>query len=199
MIQFTNCVERFRKTILEELKISDIKCWIAGGSVRDYFSGTKINTDYDIFFPNEEEFNKTKKFFIEKDCEIKWESDNGIKIVYNKKTFDLVKKYFESPQKTIDEFDFTVSMFAVDYDNVYYGESSFIDLAKRQLMINKITYPESTLSRAFRYQKKGYSICLGEMKKMIKSIQNTPKTIDEDSEDVEITSGDLGKFFVGID
>jgi hypothetical protein len=200
MIQLTNCVERFRKVILEELKSNNIKCWIAGGSVRDYFtSGAKIS-DYDIFFPNEEEFNKTKKFFTEKNCEIKWESENGMKVVYNKKTFDLVKKFFDSPQKTIEEFDFTVSMFAVDYDNVYYGESSFIDLSKKQLMINKITYPASTLSRAFRYNKKGFNICLGEMKKLIESIQDMPKPeITDENQDEEVTSGDLGGFFLGID
>lgn len=46
-------------------------------------------------------------------------------------------------------------MFAVDNEKIYHGETTFIDLAKRQLMINKITYPASSMSRAFRYYKKG--------------------------------------------
>jgi hypothetical protein len=97
-------------------------------------------------------------------------------------------------------------MFAVDFENLYHGESSFIDLAKRQLMLNKITYPPSTLSRAFRYYKKGFSMCLGEMKTLIESIQEMPK---EDKEEKERTpgegeeerksSGEFRGFFTGID
>ena len=59
---------------------------------------------------------------------------------YKNKTFDLVKHFFPNPNETINNFDFTVSMFAIDKDNVYHGKSSFIDLAKKQLMFNKILY-----------------------------------------------------------
>jgi len=186
-----------------ELKEVDIKCWIAGGALRDYFMAKPITTDYDLFFPNENEYNKCVTFFKTKKAEVKWESDNGMKIVYNGKTFDLVKKFFATPKETIDAFDFTVSMFAVDIENVYYGETTFMDLAKRQLMINKITYPASTMSRAFRYYKKGFSMCLGEMKKLVEAIQDMPKPEPKNEEqsqnEEEKSSGDDLAFFVGID
>ena len=131
---------------------------------------------------------------------VKWESDNGAKIKYKGRTFDLIKKYFPSPQATIDEFDFTVSMFAVDTEKVYTGETTFIDLAKRQLMINKITYPASTVSRAFRYYKKGFSMCQGEMKKLIESVRDMPKPEKNSTEGNENPpSGEFGGFFIGID
>lgn len=206
MIQFDNAVDRYKKLILDEMKEAKIKCWLAGGALRDYFMGLPVKTDYDIFFPNEEEFNKAMAYFKEKKCEIKWESENGCKIKYQGRTYDLVKKYFDDPVKTIEAFDFTVSMFAVDDEKVYHGETTFIDLAKRQLMINKITYPASSLSRAFRYYKKGFSMCLGEMKKLFEAIQNTPKeepvTSNEtttNSKSKEKSSGELEFFFVGID
>ncbi len=203
MIQLDNAVERYGKIILTELKEAGIKCWIAGGALRDYFMAVKITTDYDLFFPNEIEYEKAKTFFKAKEAEVKWESDNGMKVKYNKRTFDLVKKYFESPQSTIDAFDFTVSMFAVDNEKVYFGESTFIDLAKRQLMINKITYPASTMSRAFRYYKKGFTMCQGEMKKMVEAIQGMPKEEKKDDDTAntnEPPSGDdVGAFFFGID
>lgn len=202
MIQITNAVERYRKLILNELKEADIKCWIAGGALRDYFAGVKVNTDYDLFFPNETEYEKARVYFKAKDCRIKWESDNGMKLVYNGKTFDLVKKYFATPKETIDAFDFTVSMFAVDFDNLYFGETTFMDLAKRQLMFNKITYPASTMSRSFRYYKKGFTMCMGEMKKLVEAIQDMPK--EESQKQIEEngqqkSSGDDIAFFVGID
>ena len=201
MTQLDNAVERYGKLILNELKEADIKCWLAGGALRDYFAGIRVETDYDLFFPNQIEYDKAKVYFKAKECVVKWESDNGMKIVYNGKTFDLIKKFFENPKSTIDEFDFTVSMFAVDCEKVYYGETSFIDLAKRQLMFNKITYPASTTSRAFRYYKKGFSMCLGEMKKLIEAIQDMPKenNQDQNQDQDDKSSGENFTFFLGID
>lgn len=202
MIQLDNAVEKYNKIILNELKESGIKTWIAGGALRDYFMGVQIKTDYDLFFPNEIEYKKCKTYFEAKNAEIKWESDNGMKIKYNNKTFDLVKKYFETPQSTIDNFDFTVSMLAVDNEKVYYGETTFIDLAKRQLILNKILYPASTLSRAFRYYEKGFKMCLGEMKKLCEAIQSIPKeekSDENENTDIPPSGNNIADFFIGID
>lgn len=202
MIQFENAVKKYNGIILGELKKAEIKCWIAGGALRDYFMGIPIKTDYDIFFPNETEYEKARTYFNNKNAEIKWESDNGMKIKYNNKIYDLVKIFFPDPQTSIEAFDFTVCMIAIDNDKVYHGETTFIDLAKRQLIINKITYPASTLSRAFRYYKKGFTMCLGEMKRLIKNIQEMPKEVNEkeDSKKNENeSSGEFDAFFNGID
>ena len=91
----------------------------------------------------------------------------NIKIV--KKLTTLVKKFFGGrPQTTIEAFPLILQFrCCVDQEKIYHGETTFIDLAKRQLMINKITYPASSMSRAFRYYKKGFTMCQGEMKKVI--------------------------------
>lgn len=198
MIQFDNAVSRYGKLILTELKEAGVNCWLAGGALRDYFMGVRINTDYDLFFPSELEFEKCRTYFKAKNAEVIWESENGMKVKYNDKKFDLVKKYFPNPQATINEFDFTVSMFAIDLEKVYHGETSFIDLAKRQLMINKITFPPSTISRAFRYYKKGFTMCQGEMKKMIEAVNPKIETTTNENQEEEI-SGDMGGFFIGFD
>jgi hypothetical protein len=198
MLQFDNAVEFFNKTILNEFKGLDV--WVAGGIVRDYFMGVPLRTDYDLFFPDEKTFNSVKTFFIDNNAMIKWESVNGMKVVYKGKTFDLIKHYFSTPEATIAAFDFTVSMFAVDCKKVYVGESTFIDLAKRQLMLNNIPYPASTLSRAFRYYKKGFSMCAGEMKKLVEAIQGMPSASPVPPEDnAQASSADAGNFFIGID
>lgn len=201
MVQFDNAVERYSKIILEELYGAGIVTWIAGGALRDYFMGVPIKTDHDLFFPDEENYQKAVKFFKDKDAQNIWESDNGCKFLHEKRQFDLIKKFFPSPEATINEFDFTVSMFAVDGTQVYHGQTSFIDLAKRQLMINKITYPPSTLSRAFRYYKKGFSMCLGEMAKIVTAIQDMPKPEpqEEQADNDDATSFGHGGMFIGID
>lgn len=200
MVQFENAVERYGKIILTDLATAGIKCWLAGGTLRDYFMGIKIDTDYDIFFPGAAEYDKAVEFFKGNESKIIWESANGMKVKYNNRTFDLIKKFFPGPQETINEFDFTVSMFAVDTENVYHGSTSFIDLAKRQLMINKITYPASTMQRAFRYYTKGFRMCVGEMKKVAEALQGMPKVEPQSTEEqVENSSGDNMAFFAGID
>lgn len=199
MIQFENAVNRYRKIVLEDLKAAGVECWIAGGAIRDYFMGVPILTDHDIFFPSQDHFDKAAEFFKGKDAKVIWESEKGMKVKWNKRTFDLVKFFRSGPQECIDQFDFTVSMFAVDYDKVYHGESSFIDLAKRQLMLNKIPFPASTLSRAFRYYKKGFLMCQGEMKKLVEAIQDMPKHEPMNPDDAPAPSGELQTFFIGID
>jgi len=201
MIQFENTVKRFGGLILTELKEKGITCWIAGGCLRDYFAGQPLKTDIDMFFPNQAEFDKTKLYLLEMGAKLKWESGNGAKLTYKNHTYDLVKKYFTNPKDTIDAFDFTVSMFAVDSTQVYNGETSFIDLSKRQLMINKITFPASTMRRAFRYYEKGFRMCAGEMKKMaeaIKGVESTNESQPVEPTEIE-TSGDTMIFFLGID
>jgi hypothetical protein len=200
MIQFDNAVEKFNEIVLKELYENDIKCWIAGGSLRDYFMGIPLNTDFDIFFPDQTQYEKAKKYFEDKKADVKWESENGMKVVYEKHTFDLIKIFFPSPMDTINNFDFTVSMFAVDKEKVYHGETSFIDLSKRQLMFNKILYPASSLSRSFRYLTKGFKICKGETKKLCEAIQNMPK--EEKKEETNQNIDDQLRsslFFLGID
>ena len=197
MVQLDNCIERYAAMILTELKEANIRCWLAGGALRDYFMGVPVNTDYDIFFPDAANYTLAAEYFKKKGCEVVWESDNGMKVGYSGKKYDLIKKYFSSPQQTIDAFDFTVSMFAVDLERVYFGKTSFIDLAKRQLMVNKITYPASSISRAFRYYTKGFKMCKGEMKKLCEAMQNEPKK----EQQPEIPEADLSgdSFFSGID
>jgi tRNA nucleotidyltransferase/poly(A) polymerase len=200
MIQFDNAVERFGDIILNELKEKKITAWVAGGIVRDYFLGNKMTSDFDLFFPDEKNFKKAFKHMKKKGGEIVFETENGVKVKYNGRVFDLVKKYFKNPQESIEAFDFTVSMLAVDNEKVYHGPSTFIDLSKKQLMFNKITFPASTLRRSFKYYKKGFTMCAGEMKRLLESIQrmDPPKDDDEgESDENEGTSGD--SIWGGID
>lgn len=207
MRQLELCIEYFRKLILEELKKENIICWVAGGILRDFFSNIPLTTDIDVFFPNESEFNKIENYFKSKNCELVYNNENTVRYKYKNRYFDLVKKYFPTPKETINQFDFTVSMFAVDYENVYYGETSFMDLAKKQIIINKITYPESTLFRLLKYYKKGFSICKNDLKTLVDAIKgnktennNTPPK-NENKEEMVFSNSDAGSppLFAGID
>lgn len=208
IVQLENCVKYFSKTILDELKEVCIT-WVGGGCVRDYFSVGKLTSDIDLYFICEEDYLKCKKYFIEQDtvtiskeedgktiitkfpkqkAKIIFENDNVTKIIYKGRPYDLVRKYFPSASETIKEFDFTVCCAAVDIHNVYTHETFFIDLAKRQLMINKLPFPLSTMWRMQKYIQKGYYMCSGEMLKLSKAIgdlQTNTKEGEENAIDLQ--------------
>lgn len=199
IVQLENCIKYFSKQILDELKEVCIT-WVGGGCVRDYFSVGKLTSDIDLYFTCEEDYLKCKKYFVEQNfitvskeeegktvitkfpkqkAKVIFENDNVTKIIYKGRPFDLVRKYFPSASETIKEFDFTVCCAAVDIHSVYTHETFFIDLAKRQLMINKLPFPLSTMWRMQKYIQKGFYMCSGEMLKLSKAIgelqTNTPK------------------------
>lgn len=161
----------FNSTIMGEL--SGINCWVAGGAIRDYFIGiTPI--DYDIYFPNEKEFKKAKKYLENNGAEKTWESGNGVKYNYKGIVVDLVKIYSPSPEATIENFDFTCCMLAIKGYEIFYGETTFKDLYSRKLIIYKVTSPLSTLKRTYKYIYKGFTISAAEAKKLYEIIKALP-------------------------
>lgn len=180
----------FNNLILGELRRNGINSWIAGGTLRDYFSEKKLNSDCDIFFPNADEFEKAKKYLISKGGKIIWESENGMKVIYKGKTFDLIKIFNPSPKDTISRFDFTISMFATDGKEIYYGENSLKDLQDKKLVLNTMVNPLSTLKRVLKHYKKGFTMSADETKKLYEYLNNQPYNETDDLLSANGSSGE---------
>lgn len=58
------CIDYFNKLIFNDLNkhLKGIQCWIAGGSIRDYFTKGKITNDVDLYFTNNYDFNRVFKY-----------------------------------------------------------------------------------------------------------------------------------------
>jgi hypothetical protein len=179
----------FNNLILGELRRNGINGWIAGGVLRDYFSNKPLKSDCDIFFPNVEEFNKAKNHFMSNRGKIIWESENGMKVTYKGNTFDLVKIFRPNPTATIARFDFTISMFATDGRDLFYGNNSLKDLQDRKLVINNIINPLSTLKRVLKHYKKGFTMSAEETKKLYTSLNSLPY---DESDDLLNANGSSG-------
>lgn len=190
VVQLENCVKFFNKLILDEIGEVCI-AWVGGGCVRDYFSVGKLTSDIDLYFTCEEDYLKAKKYLVEQTivkvtkeedgktivskfpkpkAKVIFENDNVTKVIYKGRMFDLVRKYFPDAEATIKAFDFTVCCAAVTNKKVFTHDTFFIDLAKRQLMINELPFPLSTMWRMQKYIQKGYYMCSGEMLKLSKAI-----------------------------
>ena len=179
----------FNNLILGELSKNGINCWIAGGALRDYFSNIPLKSDCDIFFPNISEYNKAKDYFNSKGAKTIWESDNGMKVDYKGSTFDLIKIFAKTPLDTISRFDFTISMFAIDGKDIYYGNTSIKDLQDKKLVINGIVNPLSTLKRVLKHYRKGFTMSANETKKLYTSLNSLPYDQTDDLLNASGTSG----------
>lgn len=180
----------FNNLILKELKKNSVNCWIAGGVLRDYFSDKPLKSDCDIFFPNVSEYDKAKNYLLSKGAKTIWESDNGMKVSYKGNTYDLVKIFAKNPTDTIGRFDFTISMFATDGNDIYYGNNSLKDLQDRKLVINTIVNPLSTLKRVLKHYRKGYTMSAEETKKLYTALNNLPY---DESDDLLSANGSSGE------
>lgn len=169
MIQFENAISYFNKLILDDLKKNGVKTvWVAGGSLRDYFlAEISQKTDIDLFFPDAEQAELCKKALVAIGAKEVFSSGNSIRFRHKGKVFDVVHKYFRpTPQELIDTFDFTICQLATDGEQIYHAPSTFIDLAKRQLMFNNSQFPANSIWRLSKYLMKGFKVCTGEVQKV---------------------------------
>ena len=168
--KISNVVSYFNNLFLNELKNNDIVCWVAGGCIRDYLIGAEVN-DFDLCFPNENEFNKADRYFSLNKGICLRETHNVKRYKLSrltKKPFDLSKRYSYNPEDTINKYDFTVCMFATDGNKFFSGPTSLVDLENKSLILhNPHQDTRSTVARMREFTWKGYSISLEEHDKII--------------------------------
>lgn len=168
------------------LKESNIVCWIAGGSVRRVLMGEKeVKSDIDVFVPNKEAFSLLEDFLLKKGFQVLKSNDNNITFQFQyedkKAEIQLISAVFgESIENILDEFDYTICQFAInpkDINTLYCSDSALFDLARKRLVINKITYPVASLRRLIKYTFQGFYACEGCLQEFLQISQNL--TIDD--------------------
>jgi hypothetical protein len=192
--KFKSAFNFFDKLIFENIT-TDIKFWIAGGSLRDYFSIGKINeeSDIDIYFASEADFHLLDMYFqslcskdnfnfgirigFDQDAKFVLETSNSKNYIVNNIKFQLIKyAYYANPKSTLENFDFTVCRCAIDKTNLYYDDEFFIDLARKEINIKHNHNAIGELKRLQKYIKKGYTAsdqCLCNIAKAIRDAKYT--------------------------
>lgn len=187
---YDDCIDYFRILILSELENIDIKVWVAGGAMRDFFQLGYVTTDIDLYFPSEYDYEKTKGWILDEKNRYKrnsisqpenyefskiiYENQNSCKIQYKNYYFDLVKHHKKSPAETISNFDFTICAAACNYHSIFFWPTFFLDLSSKSLTIKNYHNPISTFKRLQKYIKKGFTIHNFELLELAKRIKDTP-------------------------
>jgi len=175
------CVNYFNTLVLDELhkNISDLNCWIAGGSIRDYFTHGRHLGDIDIYFPDPQQMSQVRKFLSRRsgiiyqnvNCEkMHFYRDNsdlhdissGISHQYPV-VLDLIKIYSISPEVTLTNFDFTICAAAIHRGNFYCHKNFKGDVLEKKLSPISPN-PYSILFRLQKFNKLGYHMSNDDLK-----------------------------------
>lgn len=172
MEQSKKAIAAYNNFILDELKNQGIKCMLSGGQLTYYMMHGKINyiKDIDLFFTSKEEWDKADAYFrIIKNCKVQWESNNAKKFIYKGVTIDLIKIFFDNPENLFKAFDFTINKFAIFNNDFFYAKYAFRDLVTRELIIENLSNPITTLKRIEKYTNNGFRISSEEKSKVMEA------------------------------
>ena len=172
--------------------------WIAGGAVRRTFAGSALNSDYDFFFRNAKQLHNFSKEIDgiggihiggnDKNTAYTLPAvrNDNIKIegqpaYYPQMDIQLINfQYYKSAEEVIDSFDFTITQFAFDGEHFYMSEFALWDLARKKLVINKVTYGAATIRRILKYSGQGFTLCDGAAAELLQQVAEHPEVIEAD-------------------
>ena len=167
--------------------------WLAGGAIRRLISGQNLDSDFDFFFKSKEKFDEfyvgikgDKNLLIKKetktDTNIKIELDilGEAGILYKNVIYQLINiSYYENAEALINTFDYTLCQIATDGDSLYCGDLTLWDIAGKQIVVNKLTYPVPSMRRLLKYTAQGYYACNGALTKFLQEVIKEPAKVND--------------------
>lgn len=157
--------------------------WLAGGALRRTLLGDEPDSDFDLFFSSEEEASKYRQALEERNFKVASKNEHCTTLTGplagRERVVQIVTlAYYESAEAVIDSFDFTICQFATDGTTLWCGNYSLLDLGRKRLAINRISYPISTLRRLIKYTKQGFYACDGTLRDILESAKNPDANFD---------------------
>ncbi len=159
--------------------------WMAGGAIRRTLIGQALDSDFDFFFKSAEALAD-------------WESGlpSGLNLVreteHHKHWRGTIAgsdlpidvqairfRFYENAEQVIDSFDYTVTMFVLDGDDMVTTPYALWDLGRRKLAVHKISYPVATMRRLLKYTKQGFTACAGCLQSILKETASSPEAMSQ--------------------
>lgn len=141
----------------------DNDVWLAGGAAKACVLNEPYS-DLDFSFRSEDALFAFSEYLQKRGSEVIYASDDVI--AYTPVAYSNIQlsrfAYYDSPQAVIDDFDFTLSKFIVDFnDNVLYSKEDKHDAVNKILRVNKIQNPHTVFLRIQKFINAGYVPCDG--------------------------------------
>lgn len=91
--------------------------------------------------------------------------------------------WYKNAEHVIDSFDLTIAQFATDGKNLVFNPVSFLDVARKRIVLHRMQFPASTIRRIVKYTSKGYYACAGALSKIAmgihESIRDNPDGVEK--------------------
>lgn len=147
--------------------------WIAGGAVRGWFTGNEKLSDVDVFFSNNDLCIQYVENIKHAGYEQIGEHKNALTFSNGKVLLQcIIAKFYKDVNELLDSFDYTVCQFAYDEKTIYSTPFALISVLRNHLGVHKLEgNVVDSLSRSFKYAKKGFYPCNGSLQKMAHALR----------------------------
>ncbi|WP_430256496.1 hypothetical protein [Neorhizobium sp. DAR64872/K0K18] len=159
--------------------------WLAGGAIRRTLIGQALDSDFDFFFKSAEDMAAWEaglpsglNLIRETEHHKHWRGT----IAGSELPVDIQAirfRFYETAEQVIDSFDYTVTMFVLDNDDLVTTPYALWDLGRRKLAVHKITYPVATMRRLLKYTKQGFTACAGCLQSILKETAASPEAMGQ--------------------
>ncbi len=151
--------------------------WVAGGAVRGFVLNEKYG-DIDVFFKSQAVFDSVKNFLCDRGGKIRRQRAEVTEIDFQGIIVQLCSyRWFDNAQEVIDDFDFTICRFVMDFRwKVTYSNADYDDAINMRLRPFLLKYPIVVFRRIEKFLARGYEPCEGfwvEVVAKLKTIENT--------------------------
>jgi len=160
--------------------------WIAGGAIRRALLGQGCGgSDIDLFFANSEQLAKSASQIEGIGGKVARKTEHATdyaltieEIEYRIQFIGIA--FYESPAAILDSFDFTICQFVTDGNRLGVGEYALWDLARKRLVLHKLTYAVASMRRFLKYTKQGFTACTGMMASFLEAVVRDPAVVKAD-------------------
>lgn len=160
--------------------------WLAGGAIRRTLIKQSLDSDFDFFFTDVDAKNafvsnaESKGFLKTRETKHHTQlegtlGDSKLPVVVQAINF----QYYTSLDDVLDSFDYTITQFGFDGENLVTTPYALWDLGRKRLAIHKITYPVATMRRMLKYSNQGLTACAGCMADLFKGTIDNPAALGE--------------------
>lgn len=192
-MDFDLCLRRLPSYVLDLMKEKGESVVLAGGFIRSVIAKEKAS-DIDLFVKtlgDAQEFATALKENLAHDGKLAstWETENAVSVaIEGRAAVQFIFRWsYESPDKVIDSFDFTIAKAAIWYSGEWRNccdDAFYEDLAARRVVYldpPQNLQPGGSLLRLLKFSRRGYNIPLNSLALLISRLllfTNTGQSTD---------------------